>query len=197
MEHLIPWPLGSAQAKTWESPRRADFSHLAAARLAGSTTFPCPPRSMGRHRHMLDLIGLFFSAFLAATLIPFSSEAVMLTLYATSAREAWVLWAVASFANTLGAVVNWALGRWCLHWQERRWFPFSAADMDKANHWFARYGLWSLLLSWMPVIGDPITFAAGFLKVRFGVFLGLAFLAKAGRYLVVIFLAQGIFQGER
>ena len=141
---------------------------------------------------MHDLIGLFSSAFLAATLVPFSSEAVMAALYATGGREAWLLWAVASGGNTLGAVVNWALGRWCLHWQDRKWFPFKAKDLEKADRWFQRYGLWSLLLSWVPVIGDPITFAAGFLRVRFGVFLALVFIAKAGRYLAVILLAQGL-----
>ena len=139
-----------------------------------------------------DLWGLFASAFLAATLVPFSSEAVMATLYATGGREAWVLWAFASVANTAGAVVNWMLGRWCLHWQDRKWFPFSPRDLEKADRWFARYGLWSLLLSWVPIIGDPITFAAGFLRVRFDLFLVLVFVAKAGRYLVVILLAQGL-----
>jgi len=116
----------------------------------------------------------------------------MAALYATGGREAWLLWAVASGGNTLGAVVNWALGRWCLHWQDRKWFPFKAKDLEKADRWFQRYGLWSLLLSWVPVIGDPITFAAGFLRVRFGVFLALVFIAKAGRYLAVILLAQGL-----
>lgn len=140
---------------------------------------------------MNGYLGLFASAFLAATILPFSSEAVLAGLSTAGGFDAAWLWAIATLGNTLGALVNWVLGRWCVHWQDRKWFPFQADDLDKADRWFAKWGVWSLLLSWVPVIGDPITFAAGFLRVNLGVFLALVTVAKGGRYLIVLALAQG------
>lgn len=141
---------------------------------------------------MTGYLGLFASAFLAATILPFSSEAVLGTLSTVDGADFVVLWAVATAGNTLGAVVNWMLGRWCLHWQDRKWFPFKKNDLDKADAWFAKWGVWSLLLSWVPIIGDPITFAAGFLRVQFAVFVVLVLIAKGGRYVAVLAIAQGL-----
>ena len=139
---------------------------------------------------MNGYIGLFLSAFLAATVLPFSSEAVLAGLTAAGDFDWALLWLVATAGNVLGAMVNWLLGRWCLHWQDRKWFPFKADDLEKADRWFAKWGVWSLLLSWVPVIGDPITFAAGFLRVNFWLFAVLVLIAKGGRYLVVLGIAQ-------
>jgi len=99
---------------------------------------------------------------------------------------------VATVGNSLGAMVNWVLGRWCLHWQDRKWFPFKEQDLNKADAWFGKWGVWSLLLSWVPIIGDPITFAAGFLRVNFAVFSLLVVIAKGGRYLVILALVNGL-----
>ncbi len=140
---------------------------------------------------MNGYLGLFASAFLAATILPFSSEAVLAGLSVAGGRDAALLWAVATAGNTLGALVNWMLGRWCLRWQDRTWFPFKSDDLEKADKWFAKWGVWSLLLSWVPVIGDPITFAAGFLRVHVAVFLVLVVIAKGGRYLAVLAIAHG------
>ena len=140
---------------------------------------------------MNGYVGLFSSAFLAATILPFSSEAVLAGLTAAGGYDLLLLWGVATLGNTLGAMVNWTLGRWCLHWQGRKWFPFKEDDLDKADRWFSKWGVWSLLLSWVPVIGDPITFAAGFLRVNFWLFTVLVVIAKGGRYLAVLALAQG------
>lgn len=139
---------------------------------------------------MNGYVGLFVSAFLAATIVPFSSEAVLGALSVAGGVDALSLWIVASVGNTLGACVNWALGRWLLYYQDRKWFPFKQDDLVKADMWFQRYGVWSLLLSWVPLIGDPITFAAGFLRVRFSIFIVLVGVAKSTRYAVVIALAQ-------
>ena len=140
---------------------------------------------------MNGYLGLFLTAFLAATILPFSSEAVLAGLTAAGGHEILLLWAVATAGNTMGAMVNWVLGRWCLHWQDRKWFPFKAEDLDKADKWFAKWGVWSLLLSWVPIIGDPITFAAGFLRVKFWLFSVLVLIAKGGRYAAVLLIAQG------
>jgi len=141
---------------------------------------------------MKGIIGLFLSALLAATILPFSSEAVLATMLAADLGDAWLLWGVASAGNILGALVNWWLGGYCLHWQDRPWFPFKPNQLDKAHQWFERYGVWSLLLAWVPIIGDPLTFAAGFLRINVLVFLVLVGIGKAGRYAVVILAAQGV-----
>jgi membrane protein YqaA with SNARE-associated domain len=140
---------------------------------------------------MEGYLGLFVSAFLAATILPFSSEAVLVGLMAAGNYDVAVLWALASLGNILGACINWGLGRFCLHWQDRRWFPVSRDQLDRAGTWFSRYGVWSLLLAWVPVIGDPLTFAAGIMRVDFRLFLVLVAIGKAGRYAVLVLAAQG------
>lgn len=132
--------------------------------------------------------GLFASAFLAATILPAQSEAGLAALL--SMRELSVFWliAVASIGNILGAVVNWFLGRHLEKLKSRKWFPVSEAQMTRATRWFQKIGVWSLLLSWMPIIGDPITLAAGVFGVRFSLFLALVSIAKIGRYIGIALL---------
>lgn len=140
-------------------------------------------------------LGVFVSAFLAATLIPLSSEVVLAALTAASSGDLvalWALWALATLGNTLGALVNWALGRWLRHFQGRRWFPFAAARMQRAQRWFGRWGAWTLLLAWLPIIGDPLTFVAGLLRLRLDLFLVLVALGKGARYAIVVLLSQGL-----
>ncbi|HEX2216999.1 MAG TPA: YqaA family protein [Xanthobacteraceae bacterium] len=129
--------------------------------------------------------GLFVSAFLAATILPVSSEAVLAALIAVRAGEMPLLLAVATAGNTLGAIVNWLLGRWLAHFRRRAWFPVSEAKYAAAETRFRRYGLWSLLFSWVPIIGDPLTLIAGALRVPFLPFLVLVALGKAARYAAI------------
>ncbi|UCH76264.1 MAG: DedA family protein [Rhodospirillales bacterium] len=136
--------------------------------------------------------GLFLSAVLAATLLPLSSEAVLVALSQARGFDVVLLFAVATFGNTVGATVNWALGRYCLRWRHRRWFPVSADQLNRAGSQFQRYGLWSLLFAWMPVIGDPLTFAAGILRVHLLPFLVLVGIGKGARYAAVILLADSV-----
>ena len=135
---------------------------------------------------MEGYLGLFLSAFLAATILPFSSEVILAGLAASGKFATIGLLLAASIGNTLGAVVNWGLGRFCLNWQDRRWFPVKQPELDRAGRWFNRYGVWSLLLAWVPIIGDPLTFAAGVMRVPFVLFLVLVAIAKTGRYLVLL-----------
>ena len=129
---------------------------------------------------------LLLSAFLSATLLPGSSEAVLLGLLAAGTGNPAVLIAVASVGNIAGAVVNWALGRSLLRLRDRRWFPVSDATNARAQAWFARYGVWTLLLSWVPVVGDPLTLVAGVMQVRFVPFLLLVSLGKVARYAAIV-----------
>lgn len=133
---------------------------------------------------------VFSVAFLAATLIPMSSELVLANLTAAARSDVFLLWLLATLGNTLGGVVNWALGMYCLKWVNKRWFPFSKNQLDKSERWFRRYGIWSLMLAWIPVVGDPLTFAAGVLRVRLWIFIIFVTIGKAGRYAMVIAAAQ-------
>lgn len=137
-------------------------------------------------------LGLFATAFLAATLIPVSSEVVLGALSKAEGFEIWLLVAVASAGNTLGSIVNWILGRYCLHWRDQRWFPIKPAMLRLATKRFHRYGLWSLLLAWLPIVGDPLTFAAGVLGVRLPIFVTLVAIGKVVRYITIAALAQHI-----
>lgn len=134
---------------------------------------------------MLDLAGLFLAALLAATLVPAQSEAVLIALIVAGAHPLWLLLCVATTGNVLGSVVNWVMGRFLLRFSDRRWFPVSARQMDRATAWYGRWGKWSLLGAWLPVIGDPLTLAAGVMREPFWRFLLLVTLAKGGRYLVL------------
>ena len=122
------------------------------------------------------------SAFLAATLVPMASEGALAGLLMAKSGDALALWAVATAANTAGSVVNWGLGRFCLHWRDRRWFPVGAEPLARAQAWFGRFGLPSLLFAWLPVVGDPLTFAAGVLRVGIAPFLMVVALGKGARY---------------
>ena len=131
---------------------------------------------------------LFGSAFLAATILPFYSEVVLYALLREGGDPVALL-VVATLGNTLGAVLNWVLGRYLLHFQDRRWFYFSRAQIEKAQRWFQRYGFWSLLLAWMPVGGDALTLIAGVMKVRLWLFVLLVGTGKALRYVSVAYVA--------
>jgi len=137
--------------------------------------------------------GLFLTAFLAATLVPLSSEAVLASLISAKGFDLALLIAIATAGNTLGAVVNWLLGRYCLRWRDRRWFPVGSEALDRASRWVGRYGVWTLLLSWLPVVGDPLTFAAGVLGVRFPIFLILVAVGKGARYVLVGAVSASFF----
>src|SRR5690554_4202653 len=133
-------------------------------------------------------LGLFFAAFGAATLLPMQSEAVLVGLLLSEHYVVWALLLVASAGNVLGSMVNWLFGRYIEHYRHKRWFPVSEQQLQKAQNSYQKYGRWSLLLSWVPIIGDPLTVAAGVMREPLWRFLLLVTLAKAGRYLVLIAL---------
>ncbi len=96
------------------------------------------------------------------------------------------LFLTATIGNTAGAVVNWYLGRSLMRFAGRRWFPVSAGRIEQASAFFNRYGSWPLLFSWLPIVGDPLTVAAGVLRIRLRLFLPLVVIGKAVRYLFVV-----------
>ena len=143
---------------------------------------------------MENITGVFLSAFLAATILPFSSEIVLSALYGAGGGTAVMLLLVATIGNVLGSLVNWALGLYLLHWQSHNLFPFSATQIRRAKVWFQRYGVWTLLMAWVPVVGDPLTLVAGLLRVNVWLFLILVTIGKAGRYITVLWLTEQVLR---
>jgi membrane protein YqaA with SNARE-associated domain len=140
---------------------------------------------------MTDLaayVSLFFAALGAATILPMQSEAVLAGLLLTGQYPPWLLVAVAGVGNVLGSVINWLLGRGIERFRDHAWFPAKADVLDRAQRWYRRYGKWSLLLSWAPIIGDPLTVVAGVLREPLCTFLLLVAIAKFGRYIVLAIL---------
>ena len=131
--------------------------------------------------------GLFTAAFLSATILPGSSEVVLVMLVLERKLDLTMLLLVATVGNTAGSVVGWILGRWFARFAGRRWFPASPAQMERASRWFRRYGVWTLVLVWVPIIGDALTIVAGALRVNIGVFVVLVGLGKALRYAAVLY----------
>jgi membrane protein YqaA with SNARE-associated domain len=137
------------------------------------------------------LAGLFLAAFLAATPVPFNSELPFLALVAAG-WPVTALVAVASVGNVLGSLVTYALGRGVGGWRDHPRFPIRPDALARAESWFRRWGLWSLLLSWAPG-GDVLVAVAGVLRVPLPVFLVLVTLAKTARYAALGWLGVAAF----
>ena len=129
---------------------------------------------------------LFLSAFSAATLLPGSSEALLTGFVATEQGAPALLLTVVTIGNVAGSAVNWGLGRFFIHYRDRKWFPVSEQGYHQAVRWYERFGIWTLLLAWLPIIGDPLTVIAGALRTRFLLFLLLVSIGKFGRYLFIV-----------
>ncbi len=130
-------------------------------------------------------LSLFLISLAAATILPLGSEAAVVGLLVGGTLPWQGILLAASLGNILGAIINWFLGRSLSRFQERRWFPVGPENLERAQGWYRRYGRASLLLSWVPVIGDPLTVAAGILREPLWSFALLVGIAKTGRYLVL------------
>lgn len=130
---------------------------------------------------------LFGISFLAATLVPAQSELVLAGMILSGNYQALLLVCVATAGNTLGACVNWVIGRFLESFRDRRWFPVSPPALARAEVWYRKWGIWSMLLSWAPLIGDGLTLVAGTLRVRLLPFVILVSFAKGGRYAILVY----------
>jgi membrane protein YqaA with SNARE-associated domain len=142
---------------------------------------------------VIATLGLFFAALLAATPVPFNSEVPFIAMQAAG-WPALTLVAVASFGNVLGSCITYALGRGVGGWRDHPRFPIRPAQLARAEGWFRRWGLWSLLLSWAPG-GDVLVAVAGLLRVPLPVFLLLVTTAKTLRYAALAWLGVAAFGG--
>lgn len=132
---------------------------------------------------------LFTSAFAAATILPFYSEVVFASMV-VQGFEPWGLWAVATLGNTLGANVNWIMGRYLLGYQDRKWFPVTREKLALAQERFQKFGSWTLLMAWLPIGGDALTFMAGIMRVNVIWFTLLVAIGKGARYAVVLWFSD-------
>jgi membrane protein YqaA with SNARE-associated domain len=133
-------------------------------------------------------LSLFFISFLAATILPFSSELTLAGLISTSNYDNLLLLVFASFGNVLGSVFNWGLGFYARNLTIKKWFPFKETQIERSSKWFSKFGKWSLLFAWVPIVGDPLTFVAGLLRVRFFDFIILVAIGKVSRYVIIFYL---------
>jgi len=134
-------------------------------------------------------LSLFISAFAAATILPAQSEALLAYQVSISPDAVVQLIAVATLGNVLGATFNWCLGRLTENLRAKKWFPVNEKQLQKAERFYGRYGRYSLLLSWVPIIGDPITIVAGILREPLLSFVLLVTIAQCARYVFVVGLA--------
>ena len=124
---------------------------------------------------------------MVATIVPFGSEMYFATLLSLNKYNNFLLLMAASTGNVLGSVFNWICGYYVNYFIKKSWFPIKQNKIQKGTELFNKYGKWSLLLSWVPFIGDPITFVAGTLRYPIIPFLILVSIGKVGRYLVIYF----------
>lgn len=141
---------------------------------------------------MTAYFSLFMVALVAATIFPAQSEAVLVGLIATGDYSVWLLVLVASVGNILGSILNWVLGRGIEQFRERRWFPVKDQALERAQNWYRRYGKWSLLASWLPVVGDPLTLVAGVMREPLPIFILLVAIAKTARYAILAAVTVGL-----
>lgn len=134
------------------------------------------------------LHGLFVLAFLAATVLPVASEGAVVALVLAGVSP-WACVIVATVGNTLGAMTTWGLGRWGSEALLVRVLGLQEAKRVRARALFDRYGAWSLLLAWAPIIGDPLCAVAGLFGLRLSRFLPPVLAGKLARYAVLAWLS--------
>ena len=137
---------------------------------------------------IIGYISLFTISFLAATILPLSSELMLASMLSIENYNRTLLIVFSSLGNILGSVFNWVLGFYFIKLQNKKWFPFKEKQILKSSIWFEKYGKWSLLFAWVPIIGDPLTFVAGIMKTKFFIFLILVGIGKILRYLFISLL---------
>lgn len=142
---------------------------------------------------MLDYLFIFLVSFLSATVLPLGSEGLLL-YYANDVNlSVFYLWLWASLGNTLGGLTNWFLGLYLVRFEHKKWFPVTPKTRQKAERFFNKYGVWSLLFTWLPVVGDGIALVSGVLRTPIWYFLPLVLIGKAARYALILWGQYSLF----
>ncbi len=135
--------------------------------------------------NLYELVGLFASAFLSATILPGTSEAALIAILTFGATSVWTALGVATVGNVLGAMLNWCIGFFFASYRNHPRFPVKPEQFEKYSVWFQKWGVWSLFLSWLPLVGDALTIIAGTMRCNPLLVAAIVFIAKGGRYAVV------------
>lgn len=131
----------------------------------------------------MSFLSLFLTSFASATLLPGGSEALFVYLFSEHLNPILLL-VVATIGNTLGSFVNYILGKYATDFALSKGY-MKEKHLQKATSLFEKYGAWSLLFSWLPIIGDPLTFVAGIVRYAWWKFLIIVCFAKLARYVFV------------
>jgi len=134
-------------------------------------------------------IGLFIVSFLASTILPLGSEAMVSSLIIKNFNILHVV-LVASIGNYLGSCTNYYIGRGGRLYVIQKYFRVTPAQLKHAERWFEKYGSWSLLFTWLPIVGDALPIAAGMVRLRFVIFSILVFIGKLLRYAALAYLVH-------
>ncbi len=136
------------------------------------------------------LPALFVLSFLAATILPLGSEWLLITLIFNSFDPGSVV-TVATVGNFFGACTTYGIGLWGSVFLLQKVLRIDTKQIERATALFRRYGSWTLLLSWLPIIGDPLCLVAGSLRFNFFLFSVLVFIGKLGRYAFIAAVTSG------
>ena len=136
---------------------------------------------------------LFISSFLSSTLLPGHSELTLTAFILIKKYPIINLIIFASAGNILGSILNWYLGRYLIKFRDRKWFPVNEVKLNKYSSWFLKYGKWSLFLSWVPFVGDPLTLVAGIFRVPLMTFLIIVSISKILRYCFIGLITLNLF----
>jgi membrane protein YqaA with SNARE-associated domain len=135
-------------------------------------------------------ITLFTSSFLSSTILPGHSELTLTVFIFLNKLPVTNLVLVASLGNILGSILNWYLGFNFTKLKEKKWFPLNETKLQKSIIWFSSYGKYCLLLSWVPILGDPLTLVAGILRIRLFTFIIFVSIAKVSRYVIIALISK-------
>ena len=136
--------------------------------------------------------GLFLSSFLSATILPGQSEIALMSLIMIDKYSLNLLILFSCIGNILGSILNWFMGFKLEKFKNKKWFPATDLQLKKATHYYNKYGKWTLILCWVPFIGDPITIIAGLLRVPILHFILIVSFAKIIRYLFVAYISLSL-----
>ena len=135
---------------------------------------------------------LFISSFLSSTILPGHSEIILTAFIFLKKYPIIDLIFFASIGNILGSILNWCIGYFLTNLKDRKWFPINKSQLTRASSWFLKYGKWTLFLSWVPIIGDPLTIIAGIFRVPIYTFILIVSLAKTMRYVFISLVAANV-----
>ena len=136
---------------------------------------------------------LFISSFLSSTILPGHSEIILTAFIFLKKYPIIDLIFFASIGNILGSILNWCIGYFITNLKDRKWFPINKSQLTRASSWFLKYGKWTLCLSWVPLIGDPLTIIAGIFRVPIYTFIFIVSLVKTMRYVFISLVVTNVF----